>query len=715
MAQGLDGSFQAACFVGYHARAGVPHGVLNHTWMGKEIQNVYLNGEVCGETRLVPACAGFHGVPVVLVTGDEAVGEEARELLGDVETVAVKKGIDKFSAELLPPSVAQARIREATARALDRLSDFTPYTVGPPYTLGVEWNSTAIAAAWRWSPASSGRARATPSSPPTTSRDHGAVRHLRHDRRPGRLRQRPVRLTADAGTVTPDVAQEARRLTDGARACVGAGHRGRSSGSGRRAAPARCSRPWARSAWRPREQDKALRRPPQRATSRCSGRAAAKVVILGAGIAGLTAAYELGKAGYDCTVLEARRPGRRAEPHVARRRPADRAERRPTQTVTFGEGTYFNAGPGPDRAVDGHHGLLPRAGRPDRDVHQQQRARRTSTRSGHDGAGPLPHGPGRRVRICRRAARQGDGRGRAGPAAHARTTGSGCSTSCGSFGDLGAQAGLPGSTRRGYADLPGARAPASAVARARPPCRGPRRRHRPGDHLRLRLRPGDADVPAGRRHGRDRHRPRRGGRRRTGSGPAPRSPRSPTWPTASRSPGSGGRQCQGRLLHRHPAAAPARERSRTTSAPRSRPRSHAHPGRRPARSAWSTAGAGGRSTTGSTAASPRPTWTSPTSGTPRTATTPARPAGRLLQHRRGRRAVRRADPTRTASGRALTQGKKIHGEKYRAGVLSSASIAWERQPHIEGGWVRWPSSRRPSLCCNGPRAGSTSRATGSPT
>ncbi|MEV0144212.1 MULTISPECIES: M55 family metallopeptidase [unclassified Nonomuraea] len=147
MAQGLDGSYQAAGFVGYHARAGVQHGVLNHTWMGKEIQNVYLNGEVCGETRLVAACAGFHGVPVVLVTGDEAVGEEARELLGDVETVAVKKGIDKFSAELLPPGVAQSLIRDAMKRALTRLTDFTPYRPAPPYTLGVEWNSTAIAAA----------------------------------------------------------------------------------------------------------------------------------------------------------------------------------------------------------------------------------------------------------------------------------------------------------------------------------------------------------------------------------------------------------------------------------------------------------------------------------------------------------------------------------------------------------------------------------------
>ncbi|WP_246083546.1 flavin monoamine oxidase family protein [Nonomuraea diastatica] len=41
--------------------------------------------------------------------------------------------------------------------------------------------------------------------------------------------------------------------------------------------------------------------------------------------------------------------------------------------------------------------------------------------------------------------------------------------------------------------------------------------------------------------------------------------------------------------------------------------------------------------------------------------------------------------------RALTQGKKIHGEKYRQNLLSSVSIAWERQEHIQGGWVRWPS------------------------
>ncbi|GAB1822004.1 M55 family metallopeptidase [Herbidospora sp. RD11066] len=147
MGQGLVEGFDAAIFAGYHARAGVSHGVLNHTWMGKEIQNVWLNGEICGETRLVAAFAGFVGVPVVLVTGDVAVCEEARELLGDVETVAVKQGIDMFAAELLPIEVAQRRIEEGALKALNRLADFRPYVIEAPYTLEVEWNSTAIASA----------------------------------------------------------------------------------------------------------------------------------------------------------------------------------------------------------------------------------------------------------------------------------------------------------------------------------------------------------------------------------------------------------------------------------------------------------------------------------------------------------------------------------------------------------------------------------------
>jgi D-amino peptidase len=146
MVQGLDETHDGAVFVGYHSCAGTEGGVLNHTMLGKEIQNIYLNGEPTGETRLNAAFAGHFGVPVLLVAGDAAVCDEARRVLGEVETVAVKDGIDKYSANCLHPEVAQAQIREAAARAVRDRSRFTPYRLSPPYTLGLEWNSTTIAA-----------------------------------------------------------------------------------------------------------------------------------------------------------------------------------------------------------------------------------------------------------------------------------------------------------------------------------------------------------------------------------------------------------------------------------------------------------------------------------------------------------------------------------------------------------------------------------------
>jgi D-amino peptidase len=145
MGEGLDASFGAALFVGYHARAGTADGVLNHTWMGREILDVRLNGQVAGEIRLIAAFAGAYGVPVGLVTGDAAACAEARDLLGDVETVAVKAGSDRYAARLVPPARAREQIVEAAARAVKSIERFEPYVVPAPYTLSIEWASTAIA------------------------------------------------------------------------------------------------------------------------------------------------------------------------------------------------------------------------------------------------------------------------------------------------------------------------------------------------------------------------------------------------------------------------------------------------------------------------------------------------------------------------------------------------------------------------------------------
>jgi D-amino peptidase len=147
MVQGLDASYDAAVFVGYHSCAGTEHGVLNHTLLGKEVQNLLLNGEPIGETRLNALIAGELGVPVAFVAGDDAVCLEARAVLdGDLPTYAVKDGLDMLVASCLHPQVTGAGIREGVAGALRDLGQRRPHVAEGSLTYTFEWNSTTIAA-----------------------------------------------------------------------------------------------------------------------------------------------------------------------------------------------------------------------------------------------------------------------------------------------------------------------------------------------------------------------------------------------------------------------------------------------------------------------------------------------------------------------------------------------------------------------------------------
>lgn len=125
MMEGLDGSFQAVFFIGYHARAGAP-GVLNHTYSGT-LMECRFNGQAVGETGLNAAVAGHFGVPVALVTGDDLVTAEACDLLGPVRTVAVKQALGRYAARCLHPDRTRDLIRIAAREALGRLDAVRPY------------------------------------------------------------------------------------------------------------------------------------------------------------------------------------------------------------------------------------------------------------------------------------------------------------------------------------------------------------------------------------------------------------------------------------------------------------------------------------------------------------------------------------------------------------------------------------------------------------
>jgi D-amino peptidase len=143
MMEGIDGGFDAAFFIGYHAMAGTAHAVIDHTYTDR-VQNVRLNGRPVGELGLNAALAGAFGVPVALVSGDQSLASEAKTLLGDaVATVIVKQAVSRFAARSVSPDVARARIREAAALALKARP--APFTMPAPVTLEVDFTATHMA------------------------------------------------------------------------------------------------------------------------------------------------------------------------------------------------------------------------------------------------------------------------------------------------------------------------------------------------------------------------------------------------------------------------------------------------------------------------------------------------------------------------------------------------------------------------------------------
>jgi len=166
MMEGLDESFDAVIFIGYHARANTPDATLDHTMTGA-FYEVTLNGLPMPEAGINAFIAGQFGVPVVLVAGDQAICNQTKELLGEVETVAVKKGIGQ-AALMLSPQKARALIKEKTTAALKRLSDFKPYKLSPPYTMIITYKDEERANETAWLP---GAKRVGPTSVSFTSSD----------------------------------------------------------------------------------------------------------------------------------------------------------------------------------------------------------------------------------------------------------------------------------------------------------------------------------------------------------------------------------------------------------------------------------------------------------------------------------------------------------------------------------------------------------------
>lgn len=138
----VDEGWDAIFCIGFHSMAGTP-GVLEHTMSSASWVNAFLNGKRIGELAFVAGYAGHYDIPVALVTGDDVVCREAKELLGEeVETVVVKKALSRTSARCLTPNKIRELIKESAKKSLQNLDKMKPLKVEAPVVLKVEYLRT---------------------------------------------------------------------------------------------------------------------------------------------------------------------------------------------------------------------------------------------------------------------------------------------------------------------------------------------------------------------------------------------------------------------------------------------------------------------------------------------------------------------------------------------------------------------------------------------
>ncbi|MEV7960388.1 M55 family metallopeptidase [Streptomyces sp. NPDC088141] len=143
MLEGLTPEHDAVICVGYHSRAGAL-GVLSHSFMGHEIEDMWLDSRPVGEIGLTHATAAAIGVPVTVLTGDDCACTEMSECDASVRTVAVRYARDRFAADLRPAEEAHAAIEKAVASSLSKPPK-APVAPATPSTLTVRWQSASVA------------------------------------------------------------------------------------------------------------------------------------------------------------------------------------------------------------------------------------------------------------------------------------------------------------------------------------------------------------------------------------------------------------------------------------------------------------------------------------------------------------------------------------------------------------------------------------------
>lgn len=136
----LDSSFDGMVMLGFHAMMGTPDGILCHTQSSLNENRYWYNGVESGELVQNALIAGHYGVPLIMVTGDEATCREARQFFGDkIITVATKKGLSREAAVLYPFEETRKALYEGARKAVGAIASCKPYIIKTPIQVREEF------------------------------------------------------------------------------------------------------------------------------------------------------------------------------------------------------------------------------------------------------------------------------------------------------------------------------------------------------------------------------------------------------------------------------------------------------------------------------------------------------------------------------------------------------------------------------------------------
>ncbi len=141
MMEGIDGSFDAAILLGYHTGAHNPAGVRAHTLSSACIHSLAINGSRVCEAELSAFIAGHFGVPVVMISGDDALMEEVRSALPRTEKVVTKRAIAYHSAETWSPADVLPLLRDGARRGVGLRDEIEPTAINGPATVSITFKN----------------------------------------------------------------------------------------------------------------------------------------------------------------------------------------------------------------------------------------------------------------------------------------------------------------------------------------------------------------------------------------------------------------------------------------------------------------------------------------------------------------------------------------------------------------------------------------------